>query len=237
MNNTFLKQVKGQLIVSCQALPEEPLHSSFIMSRMARAATQAGASGIRANSIVDIQAIQNETNLPIIGIIKQVYPDSDVYITPTIQEMRAVAATGVSVVACDVTNRPRPNGESLDAIVSTIRREYPDVLLMADTGSLADVKEAMRLNFDLIGTTMHGYTPETTGKNIADDEFAYLKQVLAIATKPVICEGKINTPQKARHVLDLGAYAVVVGGAITRPLEIATDFVVAINGGTHDIEP
>lgn len=231
MKNKFLNQVKGQLIVSCQALPDEPLHSSFIMSRMARAATQAGASGIRANSIVDIQAIQDETDLPIIGIIKQEYPDSEVYITPTIKEMRAVAATGVSVVACDVTNRPRPNGESLETIVSTIRREYPDVLLMADTGSLADVKEAMRLDFDLIGTTMHGYTPETIGENIADDDFAYLKQVLAIATKPVICEGKINTPQKARHVLDLGAYAVVVGGAITRPLEIATDFVNAINGG------
>ena len=105
MENTFLDQVHGKLIISCQALEGEPLHSSFIMARMARAAKMAGAHAIRANSVVDIQAIQDETGLPIIGIIKKDYPDSDVYITPTLKEMRQVAATGVEVVACQVTGQ------------------------------------------------------------------------------------------------------------------------------------
>ena len=121
MKNEFLNTVKGSLIISCQALPNEPLHSSFIMSRMALAAKEAGAAGIRANSVVDIQAIQDEVDLPLIGLSKVDYPDSPVYITPTIKEMRAVAATGCAVVACDVTGRPRPNDEKLADIVATMR--------------------------------------------------------------------------------------------------------------------
>lgn len=121
----FLDAVKGSLIISCQALPDEPLHSSFIMSRMALAAKEAGAAGIRANSVVDIQAIQDEVDLPVIGLSKVDYPDSPVYITPTIKEMRAVAATGCPVVACDVTGQPRPNGEQLADIVATMRQEFP----------------------------------------------------------------------------------------------------------------
>lgn len=230
MKNDFLKRVKGKLIVSCQALPDEPLYSSFIMARMARAATQAGAAGIRANSVVDIQAIQDETSLPVIGIIKRDYVDSPVYITPTLREMRQVAATGVAVVACQVTGQPRPNGEDLANIIPRFREEYPTTLLMADTGDLDDVARASELGFDIIGTTMHGYTPTTNGMNIADDDFAYLKEVLATATVPVIAEGKVDTPAKARRVLDLGAHAVVVGGAITRPLEIASRFINAIDG-------
>ncbi|WP_461218088.1 N-acetylmannosamine-6-phosphate 2-epimerase [Lapidilactobacillus salsurivasis] len=228
MKNDFLKQVKGKLIVSCQALPDEPLYSSFIMGRMAHAATLAGAAGIRANSVVDIESIQDETTLPIIGIIKREYADSQVYITPTIKEMRAVATTGVSVVACDVTRRERPCKTDLSEIVLTMREEFPDTLLMADTGSIADVETAISLGFDIIGTTMHGYTSETAGMNIADNDFSYLKQVLATSDRPVICEGKIDTPEKARRVLELGAYAVVVGGAITRPQEIASRFIDAI---------
>lgn len=224
----FLKQTKGKLIVSCQALPDEPLYSSFIMARMARAANMAHASGIRANSVVDIQAIQDEVDLPIIGIIKKDYPDSPVYITPTMKEMRAVAATGVPVVATDVTGRPRPNGVKLADIVEQFRKEFPNTLLMADTANLDNVQEANELGFDLIGTTMHGYTPDTEGMNIADNDFEYLKAVLDTAKTYVIAEGKIDRPEKARKVIDLGAHAVVVGGAITRPLQIATGFVDAL---------
>ena len=195
MKNTFLDQVKGSLIISCQALPDEPLHSSFIMSRMALAAKEAGAAGIRANSIVDIQAIQDEVDLPVIGLNKVDYPDSPVYITPTIKEMRAVAATGCAAVACDVTGQPRPNGEKLADIVATMRAEFPDTLLMADTDTLENVRLADELGFDIIGTTMHGYTPATKGANIADDDFAYLKAVLKTTSHPVIAEGKVDTPE------------------------------------------
>ncbi|KRM75266.1 N-acetylmannosamine-6-phosphate 2-epimerase [Secundilactobacillus collinoides] len=229
MANTFLDTVKGHLIISCQALPDEPLHSSFIMARMARAAKMAGAPALRANSVVDIQAIQDETGLPIIGIAKVDYPDSGVYITPTIKEMRAVAATGVPVVATQVTGQKRPNGDSLTEIVSQFRQEFPETLLMADTATLDNVREADALGFDIIGTTMHGYTPDTDGMNIAENNFEYLKQVLEIAKHPVIAEGKVDTPEKARKVLDLGVHATVVGSAITRPLEIAKRFMAAVN--------
>lgn len=228
MKNTFLDQVKGSLIISCQALPDEPLHSSFIMSRMALAAKEAGAAGIRANSIVDIQAIQDEVDLPVIGLNKVDYPDSPVYITPTIKEMRAVAATGCAAVACDVTGQPRPNGEKLADIVATMRSEFPDTLLMADTDTLENVRLADELGFDIIGTTMHGYTPATKGANIADDDFAYLKAVLKTTSHPVIAEGKVDTPAKMKRCLDLGCHAVVVGGAITRPLQIAKNFIDAL---------
>ncbi|MGA3233611.1 N-acetylmannosamine-6-phosphate 2-epimerase [Lactiplantibacillus pentosus] len=228
MKNTFLDQVKGSLIISCQALPDEPLHSSFIMSRMALAAKEAGAAGIRANSIVDIQAIQDEVDLPVIGLNKVDYPDSLVYITPTIKEMRAVAATGCAAVACDVTGQPRPNGEKLADIVATMRAEFPDTLLMADTDTLENVRLADELGFDIIGTTMHGYTPATKGANIADDDFAYLKAVLKTTSHPVIAEGKVDTPAKMKRCLDLGCHAVVVGGAITRPLQIAKNFIDAL---------
>ncbi|WP_455387065.1 N-acetylmannosamine-6-phosphate 2-epimerase [Lactiplantibacillus pentosus] len=228
MKNTFLDQVKGSLIISCQALPDEPLHSSFIMSRMALAAKEAGAAGIRANSIVDIQAIQDEVDLPVIGLNKVDYPDSPVYITPTIKEMRAVAATGCAAVACDVTGQPRPNGEKLADIIATMRAEFPDTLLMADTDTLENVRLADELGFDIIGTTMHGYTPATKGANIADDDFAYLKAVLKTTSHPVIAEGKVDTPAKMKRCLDLGCHAVVVGGAITRPLQIAKNFIDAL---------
>ncbi|MDC4186815.1 N-acetylmannosamine-6-phosphate 2-epimerase [Loigolactobacillus coryniformis] len=228
MTNTFLETVKGKLIVSCQALPDEPLHSSFIMARMARAAKQAGAAGIRANSVVDIQAIQDETGLPLIGIAKTDYPDSTVYITPTMKEMRAVAATGVEVVACQVTGEPRPHGEQLAAIVAQFRQEFPDTLLMADTDVLDNAIAADELGFDIIGTTMRGYTVSSKGENIAVNDFEYLKTLLARVRHPVVAEGKIDTPEKMRRCLELGCHAVVVGGAITRPLEIASRFIAAL---------
>ncbi|MGQ5708626.1 N-acetylmannosamine-6-phosphate 2-epimerase [Lactobacillus sp. PSON] len=229
MNNDFFKKTKGKLIVSCQALKDEPLYSSFIMERMAWAAERAGASGIRANSVVDIQAIQDKVHLPIIGLLKIDYPDSDIYITPTMKEMRRIASTGVQVVACDVTGRKRPHNEKLANIVKQMREEFPDTLLMADTATLDNVKEANDLGFDIIGTTMHGYTPDSQGLNIADNDFEYLKDVLKIAKGKVIAEGKIDTPVKAKKCIDLGCHAVVVGGAITRPQQIATKFVKALN--------
>lgn len=228
MKESVMKSVRGGLIVSCQALPEEPLHSSFIMSRMAKAAKESGAVGIRANSIVDIQAIRDVVALPVIGIIKKVYPESDVFITPTLKEVRQVCATGCEIVAMDATVHSRPNGETLQKIVSTIREEYPDTILMADTGSIEDVRYAVKLGFDIVGTTLYGYTTETEGCDVSSDDFAYLKEVIAMTDLPVIAEGKIDTPEKARRVMELGCLAVVSGGAITRPQEITRRFVDAI---------
>lgn len=222
---SFIEKVQGGLIVSCQALPDEPLHSSFIMARMALAAEQAGAVGIRANSVVDIQAIQDTVQLPIIGIIKKVYRDEDVFITPTMKEVRAACATGVEVVAMDATTRRRPDNETLPAIIEKCREEFPDTLLMADTATIEDVIFADELGFDLIGTTLHGYTKETQGLNVADHDFEFLKEVLKRTKRPVIAEGKFDSPEKARRGIELGCHSVVSGGAITRPQEIAKKFV------------
>ena len=104
-----MEKFKNQLIVSCQALEDEPLHSSYIMSKMALAAYQGGAKGIRANSVEDIQAIRHEVSLPIIGIIKKDYDDSDIYITPTIQEVDDLVKAGADIIALDATNRLRPH--------------------------------------------------------------------------------------------------------------------------------
>jgi N-acylglucosamine-6-phosphate 2-epimerase len=225
----FYKQVYKGLIVSCQALKDEPLHSSFIMSRMARAAEESGAVGIRANSVVDIQAIKDTVKLPVIGLLKKVYPDSSVFITPTLKEVRQVCEAGAEVVAMDATVRPRPNNEDLMTIVTTIRKEYPKVLLMADTATLADVAYAEKLGFDFIGTTLYGYTETTLNKNIAKNDFEHLKAILKQTKLPVIAEGKIDKPEKARRVLELGCHSVVSGGAITRPQEITKSFISQIN--------
>ena len=214
------------LIVSCQALPEEPLHSSFIMGRMALAAQMAGAVGIRANTVEDIKEIQNNVSLPIIGIIKQVYSDSDVYITPTEQEVDALVASGVSIIAMDATNRLHTGNRTLQEIFSAVREKYPNQIFMADCSTYEEAQEAVRLGFDCVGTTMVSYTPYTKGTEIPC--LSLIEKLASTLPVPVIAEGGIHTPEQLRSVLDAGAYCAVVGGAITRPLEIARRFIAAI---------
>ncbi|MCI7238287.1 MAG: N-acetylmannosamine-6-phosphate 2-epimerase [Anaerococcus sp.] len=224
-----IEDVKGGLIVSCQALADEPLHSSFIMGRMALAAKMAGAVGIRANTVEDIEEIKKNVDLPIIGIIKQVYDDSNVYISPTMDEIDKLVETNVEIIATDATDRPRPNGESLDEFYKKIREKYPDIVLMADCSTVEEALHADELGFDFIGTTMVGYTEESKGLKIDEDDFKILREIVEKSDHPVIAEGNIDVPEKARRVLELGAYTVVVGGAITRPQNIAKKFVDEIN--------
>ncbi|MBE9388716.1 N-acetylmannosamine-6-phosphate 2-epimerase [Vagococcus salmoninarum] len=228
MTKEFIQKVQGGLIVSCQALAAEPLYSSFIMSRMALAAQVSGAVGIRANTVVDIQAIKDQVDLPLIGIIKQDYEGYSVFITPTLKEVRAVCAAGAEVVAMDGTQRSRPNDETLEEIITTIKKEYPEILLMADCSNLEDASLAESLGFDFVGTTLYGYTEGTQGCDIADNDFQFLKEVLAITSLPVIAEGKVDTPEKAKRVIELGCLCVVSGGAITRPQEITKRFADAV---------
>ena len=216
-----LEKVKGKLIVSCQALEDEPLHSSFIMGRMAYAALVGGASGIRANTVSDIQEIKKNVNLPIIGIIKQQYGDNQVYITPTMKEIDALAAEGVEVIALDGTKRERPDGNTLENLMREAKTKYPNQLFMADISSVEEAVEAERIGFDIVGTTLVGYTEYTKG----NDPLTELEKVIKAVTVPVIGEGNIDTPVKAKKALELGAYAVVVGGTITRPQQITKKFV------------
>lgn len=222
----FLDQVKGGLIVSCQALEGEPLHGSFIMSRMARAAMMGGAVGIRANTVEDIAEIKKEVPLPVIGIIKQEYPDSQVYISPTIKEISALAECGVSVIATDATRRTRPGGRTLEEFFSEIRRIYPCQLFMADCSDYQEAMAAAEMGFDLVGTTLRGYTEYTREAALPDMDL--IRRLARDCKKPVVAEGGIQTPEQLKAVLEAGAWTAVVGGAITRPAEITKRFVAAV---------
>lgn len=219
--------LQGGLIVSCQALPHEPLHSAFIMGRMALAAQQGGAVGIRANSVVDIEEIRRNVDLPIIGIIKRDYPDSEVFITASMAEVDELMSVSPEIIALDARDALRPNGQSLSAFVQAVRAKYPQVLLMADCATWEEMQTADDLGFDFIGTTLVGYTPASQGQLIESDDFALIRRAVATLKAPIIAEGNINTPEKVRRVLDIGVFGVVVGSAITRPKWITEQFVAA----------
>jgi N-acylglucosamine-6-phosphate 2-epimerase len=231
---TVLDTLKGKLVVSCQALENEPLHSPFIMSRMALAARQGGAAAIRANSVVDIEAIKEQVTLPVIGIIKRKYPDSEVFITATMKEVDELMTVSPAIIALDATDRARPGGESLAKLVTRIRTRYPSVLLMADIATVDEAVTAQALGFDCVGTTLYGYTAQTAGHALPDDDCQFLKAVLAAVTVPVVAEGNVDTPERAARCLALGAHMVVVGGAITRPQQITERFMAAIDAQSTD---
>lgn len=224
-----LKELEKKLVVSCQALEDEPLHSPFIMGRMALAAFQGGAAGIRANTAADITEINQQVDLPVIGIIKQDYADSVIYITPTLQEVKVLLGAEVDMIAIDATNRKRPGGERLEDIVDYVREHAPDIALMADISTFKEAEKAEKMGFDCVSTTLIGYTEETEGTSLADNDFSILKQLMEELSIPVVAEGKVDTPSKAAKALELGAHFVVVGGAITRPQVITKTFADKIN--------
>ena len=219
-----LEQIKNNLIVSCQALPDEPLHSSFIMGRMAKAAKEGGAMGIRANEKVDILEIKSQVDLPIIGIVKRDYLNCDVYITPTIKEVDELVEAGCEVIAVDATKNLRPNNQTLLEFYQEVKAKYPDQKLMADCSTVEEALYADNLGFDYIGTTLVGYTDHSKHLKIEDNDFEIIREILAKAKSPVIAEGNIDSPQKVVRVLELGCYSVVVGSIITRPQVITKRF-------------
>lgn len=219
-----VEQIQWQLIVSCQALEDEPLHSSFIMGRMALAAKQGGAKGIRANTVEDIREIRKNVDLPIIGIIKRDYEDSEIYITPTMREIDELAEVEPEIIALDATFSKRPFGESLSDFYAKIRVKYPDQLLMADCSTMDEIIFADKLGFDYIGTTLVGYTKQSRDIKIEADDFAFISEALDKVNAKLIAEGNINTPQKLKRVMELGVYSTVVGSAITRPQLITKSF-------------
>lgn len=225
-----LERLRGHLIVSCQALPEEPLHSSFIMGRMALAAMQGGASGIRANTKEDIKEIRRNVDLPIIGIVKRDYEDSQVYITPTMKEIDELMEVKPEIIAVQAGIELRPEGKTLDEFYREIREKYPNQPLMADCSTIEEALHADELGFDFIGTTMVGYTEQSRGDRIEANDFEIIRTILEKVTHPVIAEGNINTPEKAKRVIELGCFSVVVGSIITRPQVITKTFTDALAG-------
>ena len=205
-------RIKGKLIISCQALPGEPLYDPerSLMPYMARAAGQSGSPMIRANSVRDVTGIKKETGLPVIGLIKQVYEGYEGYITPTMKEVDALVEAGADIIAMDCTDRKRGDGLTAAEYIRQVREKYPDQILI-----------------DLVSTTMSGYTDYTPKLDGPDFELA--GRLAGDLPIPVIGEGRVHTPEEAVHMLDMGVWAVIVGGAITRPLEIAQRFMRAID--------
>lgn len=220
-----LESLKGKLIVSCQALPDEPLHSSYIMSRMAVAAKLGGAAGIRAQSVADINEIMSVCDLPMIGIIKRNYDDSEVFITATKKEVEELLTTKCQIIALDATKRKRPHDEKCEDLVALIHEHGR--LAMADCSTYEECQKAQEMGFDIVSTTLCGYT--SYSKNIDGPNFPLLKQCVDTLDVPVIAEGKINTPEDLRRVFDeCGVHCAVVGGAITRPQQITERFVAVL---------
>ena len=226
-----MKQIKQNRIfaVSCQALEGEPLFGNGIMTKMAKAAIKGGANWIRTSQLDNIRDIKKNVNAPVIGIIKQRYPNSKVFITPTKKELQSLITSNVDIVALDATLRQRPQ-ESLVELVTYFRKHKKNhQLLMADCSDLIDAQNADKLGFDLIGTTLAGYTKATKDNYTPAKDFLLIKQIKAFSNKIIVAEGGIETPAQAKRAFECGANIVVVGNAITRPHTIVARFVKIIN--------
>lgn len=220
----ILAATKSSIIVSCQALPDEPMYCQemSIMPFFANAARQAGSKCIRTSSIRDVVAIKEATGLPVIGLVKRVVEGYASYITPTMKEIDELVEADSDIVALDCTMRARGDGSTINEFIAQIKEKYPDIVLMADISTVEEGINAAKCGVQLVGTTLSGYTdysPKTDGP-----DFELAEKLVSALTIPVIAEGKIHTPEQARKMLSLGVHAVVVGGAITRPLEIARRF-------------
>lgn len=218
-----LETLAGGLIVSCQAYPGEPMRSPETMAQVAQSAVIGGAVGIRAQGPGDIALIRDRVDLPLIGLWKA--GDADVFITPTLRHAVSVHAAGATVVAIDGTRRERPDGLTLAETIHRLK-DLTGATVMADAGSLADAIAAVEAGADCVGTTLAGYTEERRKTDGPDLEL--LAEVVAAVDVPVIAEGRIHTPAQAAAAMDAGAYAVVVGTAITHPATITRWFADAV---------
>ncbi|HBE77760.1 MAG TPA: N-acetylmannosamine-6-phosphate 2-epimerase [Firmicutes bacterium] len=214
------------LIVSCQALEDEPLFGMGIMTKMAMAAKAGGAIGLRVNGLDDIIAIKKECDLPVIGIIKKVYRGYDVYITPTMNEVAQLVTVNPDIIALDATMRQRPEFEKPEEFIAAVKKRF-NVCIMADISNFEEGFNAFQAGSDMIATTLALDINYGMGKRSPDLDL--IRKLAAQISIPVIAEGNIESPEQAVECLKAGAYAVVVGSAITRPQLITKRFVEEIN--------
>ena len=224
MTDSVLDKIKGGLVVSCQAEEGSPFYKPDCMAAFARAAEMGGAVGIRAKE-PDIRAIREVCALPIIGIDKVYLPGFDVYITPRLEEAERIAAAGAEIIALDCTPRPRPGGVTMEELVRRIKSKLK-LPVMADISTLDEAIAAEKAGADIVATTLSGYTPYS--RKTEGPDFDLLEAVIRAVKVPVIAEGHIYTLAEARAAIAIGAWAIVIGTAISRPVELTQRFVQAL---------
>lgn len=228
-----LRSLHGGVVVSCQALLGEPLFGQMFF--MAKAAAEGGAGGILMNGYEDIAQAKAAVHIPVIGVMTQAYPDAEVELTPTIEEVASAMRAGADLVACDATWRRRPNGEAIDEFYRKCRERFPNRLLVAEVATVDEAVLARRLGFNCVSSAAYGYTPETHGRKLYDDDFAAFREIRGAVTDcPVIGEGGVVSPSHAARLLELGADFVVVGSSITRPQTITERFASAMKQAKCD---
>jgi putative N-acetylmannosamine-6-phosphate epimerase len=220
--NSPFERLRGHLIVSCQASEGDPLDDLDTLTRIATSVLRGGAGGLRAEGISRIAAFRAITQLPIIGIIKTYDANEDVYITPDFASAKAISDAGADIIALDCTARRLTASEPWPELISRIHAELSRPVL-ADIASLKDAQAAERAGADAVATTLYGYTAETA--NIRTPSWPLIQSLITHLTIPVLVEGHITDPPQARQALELGATAVIVGSAITRPETITIRFV------------
>lgn len=231
--------LKKGLIVSCQATPEEPLHSPEIMGRLALAAKIGGAVAVRVNTFPDLVAVRKAVDLPILGLIKVPYEGYWPYITPTMKEVDKVVESGAEIICIDATHYPRPDGNTLAEFVHQIREKYPDHEILGDVASVEEGITASELGLDYIATTLSGYTPDTYDKQsdiiieLREPDFDLIEQLAKKIDTPIVAEGRFWDAANAIKAMQLGAYAVTIGAGITRPQIITKKIVDEINEAMH----
>jgi N-acylglucosamine-6-phosphate 2-epimerase len=220
LNPVFLA-INSGLIVSCQASDGTPMDTPEFITAQALTVESAGAKAIRAQGIENVSSIVRAVKVPVIGLVKSYTPDSDVYITPTVEDVLALVAAGADIVAVDATQRSRHKGMTLEAFYTEVRK-HTAVPLLADIDSLENALYAQSLGFDAIATTLNGYTPSpSTGLPNVD----LVKSITAQINIPVIAEGGYTTPEQVHQAIENGAWAVCVGTAITNPYLMAKYFI------------
>ncbi|HML46201.1 MAG TPA: N-acetylmannosamine-6-phosphate 2-epimerase [Clostridia bacterium] len=229
----LLESFRNGLIVSCQVQQDDPIYSEEMPVKMAQAALWGGAVGIRANTPEQIRAIKSAVNLPVIGLYKIWHPDTNVFITPTLEAARAVYAAGAEIIALDCTDQPI-NGRPAYELLPEVQRALPDAITFADVSTYEEAARAVAMGADIVGPTLYGYTEAT--KHIESPnlrEFAHMCRDLG-GEAYIIMEGHLYTPEDAMKCLYLGAHAVVVGSAITRPHYITKRFTDLLSGYQND---
>jgi N-acylglucosamine-6-phosphate 2-epimerase len=226
---SVIDQLKDGLIVSCQAKKDDPIYIPGIIEAMAESAIWGGASGLRLNTPEDIKAVRKKTDLPIIGLWKIYRKDSKVFITPTMEAVRAVVEAGADIVAVDATDRLTKDGRKAYEIIPVIREEFPELVILADIRNAQEAEKALDIGADLVAPTLYRFNDHP--KSIDSPDFEALAEIIKVSQGKgyVLMEGKINTPEEAIQSLYLGAHAVVVGSAITRPHLTTLRFTVKMN--------